>query len=223
MSDDSDWGDTSRVELRETLRNHVRGEVRLMQSGRDDIIVACREIHVEDEAPEDEWDHFIQYATDELERAAAENEAEQTSWPSKTDCDRLDLVEADLRDRGILLWQLSPCCDTCTGSELPDRIAAIEERHPGFRVRVRGYAFFIDQNMAGMLSKDTTLNVYLGYGWYAPDNSIVAQQDYELKALSVASEVCDCLRAHGLEPEWNGGFAKKIGVSINWQRRTMLL
>ena len=125
-------------------------------------------------------------------------------WPPETDCDRLDRVEETLRGRGILLWQVSPCCDTCTGGELPDRIDEIDRRYPGFRDRVRGYAFFIDQNMADMLAEDTQVSVYLAYGWFSPDDSTVAPEVYESKALGIAREVCDCLREHGFEPDWDG-------------------
>jgi Domain of unknown function (DUF6891) len=222
MSEDSNWNDTTRRELRETLRNLVSGEVRLANSGHDDIIQICREVYIEDECPKDEWEMFVRFATDQLEKAAAKNSTEQAAWPPETDCDRLDRVEATLRDRGILLWQVSPCCDTCTGGELSDRIDEIDRRHPGFRKRIRGYAFFIDQNMADMLAEDTHVSVYLAYGWFSPDDSNGAHEVYEGNALGIAREICDCLREHGFEPDWDGSFSKKIGVSLNWQRRTIL-
>jgi hypothetical protein len=222
MSEDSTWNDTTRGKLRERLRTLVLGEVRLANSDHDDIIQICREVYIEDECPEDEWGMFVRFATDELEKAATRHSTEQAMWPRETDCDRLDRVEALLRERGVLLWQVSPCCDTCTGSELPDRIDEIDRRHPGFRNRVRGYTFFIDQNMADMLTEDTHVSVYLGYGWFSPDDSSVAPEVYKRNALGIAREVCDCLREHGFEPDWDGSFSKKIGVSLNWQRRTML-
>lgn len=221
MSENRTWDDTSREQLREALRDRVLGEVRLAKSDRDDILDACAGIA--DECPEGERDMFIRFAADELEQAVARHAAEQAAWPRETDCDRLDRVETDLRDRGILLWQVSPCCDTCTGAELPERIDEIDGRHPGFRDRVRGYAFFIDQNMPEMLADGTRLSVYLAYGWFSPDKRDIARDAYEKSALGVAEEVCNCLREHGLEPDWGGDFSRKIGVSLNWQRRTMLL
>ena len=164
MTERQTWNDNARDDLREMLCTLVLGEVRLANSDRDDILQFCREVYIEDECPEDECDTFIRFAADELEKASARLSAEQEAWPRDTDCDRIDHVEADLRDRGILLWQVSPCCDTCTGAELPDRIDEIDRRHPGFCERVRGYAFFIDQNMAEMLTESTQLSVYLAYG-----------------------------------------------------------
>lgn len=222
MSEDSTWNDTTREDLRNTLRSFVLGTIRLANSNHNDIISTCREVYIEDVCPEDEWETFVRFAKGELVKAATGHSKEQAAWPPETDCDRLDRVEATLRERGILLWQVSPCCDTCTGGELPGRIDEIEQRHPGFRDRVRGYAFFIDQNMADMLADDIHTSVYLAYGCFSPVDSSVAPEVYERNALGIAREVCDCLREHGFEPDWDGSFSKKIGISLNWQRRTRL-
>lgn len=222
MGKDSNWDDAKREDLREVLREQVLGEVRLAKSSHDDIIQICREVYIQDECPPDEHELFVRFARDELERVVASKSTEQAAWPRETDCDRLDQVEAALRARGILLWQASPCCDTCTGAELPDRIDAIERRDPGFRDRVRGYAFFIDQNMAHMLAEDRHISVYLAYGWLSPETEIAASEVYERNALIVARDVCTCLREHGFEADWDGSLSKKIRISLNWQRRTML-
>jgi hypothetical protein len=218
---EEEWNDSTRDDLRETLRSDILGELRLSRRGREQILEACRE-HVWDECPESEWDEFLQFAADELQRAAALLAAEKTTWPLETDCDRLDRVEAALRERGILLWQVSPCCDTCTRSELADRIAVIDERYPGFRDRVRGYAFFIDQNMPEMLSEGASLSLYLGYGWISQVAAEVSDDLYQKNALGIAREVCQALRDEGFEPDWDGNLARKIGVSVDWRRRTML-
>jgi hypothetical protein len=73
-----------------------------------------------------------------------------------------------------------------------------------------------------MLSESTEVTVYLGYGWLSLDNSVVAPAVYEKNALGIAREVCECLRDEGFEVDWNGDFSRKIGVSINWQRRATL-
>ena len=214
--------DASREDLRETLCNVVSGEVRLGNSDHDTILQICREVYIQDECPENEWEIFVEFARNELEKAADRHAIEQEAWPSETDCDRLDRVEATLRDRGILLWQVSPCCDTCTSGEVPERIDEIDRRHPGFRDRVRGYAFFIEQNMSEMLSESTQISVYMGYGCLLDDNSTDPPGSYESNALGIAREVCDCLQEHGFEPEWDGSFSRKIGFTLDWQRRTML-
>lgn len=222
MTDDQPWNDASRDELRDRLRSAVRGELRLARRGHEEILETCRDVYLEDECPEDEWDAFVQFAAEEIDRAAAALDSEMARWPDETDCDRLDRVERALRDRGILLWQVSPCCDTCTTSELPDRIDAIDGRYPGFRDRVRGYAFFIDQNMPENLADGSRVSVYLGYGWFSPDGSNVAPQVYEKNALGIGQEVCECLRNEGFKPNWDGDFSRKISVLLNWQRRSLL-
>jgi hypothetical protein len=222
MGDERIWNDESRDRLRETLRRVILGELRLAKRGHEEILEICREAYIQDECPENELDKFIHFAADELDRTATQLASEKATWPDETDCDRLDRVEVALRERGILLWQASPCCDTCTGAELPDRIEVIDRRYPGFRDRVRGYAFFIDQNMPKMLADSTHLSVYLAYGWFSPDDSGVAPDVYAKVAISIAREVCECLRDEGFEANWDGDLARKIGVSLNWQRRTML-
>jgi hypothetical protein len=222
MSEEQIWNDESREKLRERLRSAIVGELRLAKLKHENILASCRDVYLQDECPEREMDTFLQFAEEELDRAATRLASEMATWPRETDCDRLDRVEVALRDRDILLWQISPCCDTCTGAELPDRINEINRRCPGFRDRVRGYAFFIDQNMPEMLAESIGVSIYLGYGWYSPRGSQVARDVYENNALGIAREVCECLRDEGFEVSWDGNLARKILVSLNWQRRTTL-
>lgn len=222
ISQEHAWNDKAREELRATLRRVILGEIRLTRRSHDDILTLCREVYVENDCPESESGAFIQFAADELNRTVIQLALEKAAWPDKTDCDRLDRVEAALRDRGILLWQASPCCDTCTVGELPDRIKVIDGRYSGFRDRLRGYTFFIDQNLPDELADNTEVSVYLAYGWLSPDGSDIAPEAYEKKSLAIAREVCECLRDEGFEVDWDGDFARKIGVVVNWQRRDML-
>jgi hypothetical protein len=222
MSQEQVWNDEARENLRTALKETILGELRLAKREPSEILDICREVHIEDECPESEHRAFLEFASAELNRAQAQLASEKSTWPEVTDCDRLDRVEAALRERGILLWQVSPCCDTCTMGEFSDRLDVINRRHPGFRDRLRGYAFFIDQNMPAELSTSTEISVFLGYGWISPDKSEVAPENYETKALAIAREVCQCLRDEGFEVDWNGDFSRKIGLSLNWQRRTML-
>ena len=212
MSQMNEWNDKSREDMRSTLRWYILGEFRLTRRDDDAILEACRDVYLQDQCPESERDSFIRFAAEELQRIEAQLASEKTSWPAETDCDRLDRVEVALRERGILMWQASPCCDSCTVSELPDRIDIINGLHPGFRDRIRGYAFFIDQNMPEMLSESTDLSVYMGYGWLSEDQSEVAQEIYNEKALGLAREVREFLQGEGFEVDWNGKLSRKIGT-----------
>lgn len=222
MSESPVWNEESRDELRSCLRTQILGELRLAKSEYDEILQTCREVYIDDECPDEEAEDFVEFCQGEITRIASVLEAEKVSWPSVTDCDRLDQVEAILREKGILFWQASPCCDTCSGAELPYRIDQVEAKFPGFRQSVRGYAFFIDQNLPEYLSDGTQISVYLAYGWFSPDDSI-GQEEYNQNALKIAREVCDCLRDHGFEPDWNGEMSRKIGIELNWQRRSLLV
>src|SRR5262245_23116830 len=133
MGHEQVWDDKAREDLRATIQRVILGEIRLAKRDDEDILESCREVYIEDECPESEQQAFIQFATDELKRAEEKLASEKSAWPAVTDCDRLDRAEAVLRERGILLWQVSPCCDTCTVGELPDRIDVVSRRHPGFR------------------------------------------------------------------------------------------
>lgn len=108
MSGNPTW-DKWREELRETLCNRILGEIRLAHSDRDGILETCDDVlqalwefHIKDECPEypaGEFDMLIRFAVDEVDQTAARHAAEQEAWPRETDCDRLDRVEADLRNR----------------------------------------------------------------------------------------------------------------------------
>jgi hypothetical protein len=222
MSSDKKWDENTRTELFEILRSAIVGELRMAKRDREEILEFCREVYIQEDCPESEWAKIIQWTAAEINRRATLLEMEKGTWPEETDCDRLDRVESALREQGILLWQVSPCCDTCTRSELSDRIDDLNDRYPGFRGSVRGYAFFIDQNVPEALAENTQLSVYLGYGWISPDDSEVPDDVYKLNALSIAHEVWGCLRDEGFGPDWDGDLSHKIGISLNWQRRTIL-
>lgn len=221
MSDEQVWDDQARDDLREQLRSSILGELRLGKRDHEEILQNCSEVYIED-APDSEKEDFIQFAAAELERAASQLEAERETWPEETDCDRLDRVELALQERGIIFWQASPCCDTCSRAELGERMIVIEDRDTGFRDRVRGYSFFIDQNLPESLAEDSHTSVYLAYGWLSQDDTEVADEVYQKNALGIGREVCECLRDEGFEANWDGNLSRKIGLSLNWQRRTML-
>src|SRR4051794_8468475 len=98
MSNEQVCNDDSRDQLRETLRSVILGELRLARRGHEEILEVCREVYIQDECPAGGWDELIQFAADELNRAAARLASEKVAWPSETDCDRLDRVEGALRE-----------------------------------------------------------------------------------------------------------------------------
>lgn len=222
MSEDGVWDDNARNLLFESLKRYILGEVRLAKLSDEEILDNCRAVYIQDSCPDEESDEFVDFATDELEVVNRELELEMAGWPEETDCDRLDRVERSLRERGIAFWQASPCCDTCTLSKLGERLAILESRCPGFRDGLRGYAFFIDQNLPEELAESRSISVYLAYGWVSPDGQDKEPDFYEPRALEIGREVCAALHQEGFEPSWDGDFGKKILVAVNWQRRSLL-
>jgi hypothetical protein len=223
MTEEQIWDDNARAELREALSRTILGEQRLAKNDRADILDSYCADRIRDECPEDEWDAFFAYSASEFDRIEADLHAEQASWPAETDCDRLDRVEATLLERNIVMWQASPCCDTCTRAEFQGRIDALDIRSPGLDDRIRGYCFFIDQNLPEMLTENTELSIYFAYGWLSPDRQPVEPEVYEKNALAIAHEVCECLRSEGFEVEWDGSFSKKFGTTLDWRRKNMLV
>jgi len=220
---ENEWNDDSRGELREALAEAIQGELRFARFDHQGILEYVRDVYMQDTCPDEEWQSFLDFASEEIEEAASKLSVEMATWPEETDCNRLDRVENTLREQGILLWQASPCCDTCTSAELPDRAILIDERYPGFRDILRGYAFFIDQNIPEKLAEGSNLVVYLAYGFVPTEDRELSPDENGAKALAIAKEVCHCLQSEGLKVDWDGDLSRKIRLSLNWQRRNPLL
>lgn len=218
----SKWDEASREQLKEDLEFAVLGELRFARFDSAGILEHCRDLYLQDVCPAGEWDAMLAFAKQQIDRNAEVLQAEMADWPKVTDCDRLDQVESELREAGILFWQASPCCDSCTVAELSSRIDQISEQFPRFRQNVRGFAFFIDQNLPESLAESPDITVCLGYGWFSAQAEDIDPAVYESNALAIAHEVDDCLKRFGFESGWDGDFARKICISLCWQRRSLL-
>ncbi len=221
MTDSHQWDEQARQDLRTQLCIEIRGRLRLGNDEHEEILDRCTDL-IEEECPDDEQEVFQQFANDEFSLAETQIRTEQATWPTETDGDRLDRVEQVLLESGIIFWQVSPCCDSCTIAEFGERIAELEEDYPGIEAKARGYAFFIDQNMPELLAKNSQIELHVGFGWFPPDQTDSSKQRYEQEALSIAREVCETLRAENFVVNWNETLDHKIALSLNWQRRDLL-
>lgn len=104
---------------------------------------------------------------------------------------------------------------------LEDYIAALDREHPGLLGRLRGYAYFHDQSLDD-LSWETEVTLWLPYGWFSEDWKDAKRKVYEKNAMAIAAEVVASLREHGLDAVWEGRFDRRIALTVNWQRRTLL-
>lgn len=128
---------------------------------------------------------------------------EQAEWPTVTDCDRLDNAFAELKADGIICRQHFSCCGSCGSVEIWDEIAAAQEVGRA----VRGYAFYHVQDTEAAVGGH---GLYLNYG---------AVEDGEAAVLSVARKIVAALERHGLRTNWNGQWARRIGVALDWKHR----
>lgn len=130
-------------------------------------------------------------------------QAEQLAWPPVTDCDRLEQAFSSLEAAGIVCRQNFTCCGTCGSSEIWDEID--EVRSAG--APVHGYAFF---HMQDTESAVDGYGLYLAYG---------AVEDGERAAVDVGRRIADEVSRAGLQVDWDGSWAKRIGVKLDWKRR----
>jgi hypothetical protein len=135
--------------------------------------------------------------------ALAKHAAAQATWPTVTDCDRLDKAFAELEQRGIVARQNFSDCGTCGAAEIGDEIDATRKKGR----EVRGYVFY---HMQDTESAAEGYGLYLNYGSVGPD---------EKAALKIAAEAVESLKRQGLETNWNGSIRQRIGVKLDWKRR----
>ena len=212
---DDAWGDEAAAAKRAEISDIVRGEVRLARVDDASLLQFVQEGPLEDAVPERAKPELLAFARDRLtaERALLRNEARD--WPETTDCDRLDAAVDALQADGIVLWPVSPCCDTCTMGEFPDYVAELIKEDRSLEETFRGYAFFIDQTMAERLSEGTEISVHLGYGSTRGEEG----DAYPPAAVAIGHDVVAALEAAGLDVTWDGTLEKKIGLSLDWKRR----
>ncbi|MDR0182467.1 DUF6891 domain-containing protein [Lysobacter arvi] len=131
---------------------------------------------------------------------------ESAGWPETTDHDRLEQAFAALETQGVVCRQNFTCCGTCGVAEIGDEIDAVRERG----MPVQGYAFFHMQDTECAVEGG---GLWLNYG---------ATEAGETPALAVGHRIADALRLAGLAVNWDGDWAKRIHVPLQWQRRLAL-
>ena len=212
----ADWTPEDEATWQSTFERQVRGEVRLGHQDDEDLLSGIGDwIDDEDEIPDPAKDGLKAHVRSRLAAERAILASETAEWPKTTDCDRLDAAIASLQDDGIVLWAVSPCCNTCTMAEFPDYVEFLAKEDAGLETRLRGYAYFIEQNMADSLAEGTDIHVYLGYGSTRGEEG----DAYPSAALAIGREVVAALDAAGLTTDWPEDLGKKIQLSLDWKRR----
>jgi hypothetical protein len=194
MSDPTD--DNLRQDIMSLFTTQVGGGFR----DREEIWVEADDLCEQSSNP----DAMRKFASSELDRLWKEQRAAEATWPERTDCDRLDAAFEELEGIGIVCRQDFTCCSTCGGAEIGAECADVERTRG---ITVRGYAFY---HMQDTESAVEGYGVYLSYG---------ADNGGEEPARAVAREIIAVLKNHGLDPQWNGEWSKKIHVPLIWRRR----
>ena len=138
-----------------------------------------------------------------LAEAMEEQRRPETEWPAVTDWDRFDAAFAALEENGIVCRHNFSCCGTCAAGEIWDEMKA--ERDKGREIV--GCAHYNMQDTDGAVE---------GYGIYLSYGSVL---EGERAAVSIGHEIAEAMRGQGLEVEWDGSWAKRIFVKMEWQRR----
>lgn len=133
----------------------------------------------------------------------AAHRAEQATWETPTDCDRLDRAFAALNQCGIVARQDFSCCTACGHNDIWDEIAAEEEKQP-----IDGYVFYHFQCTEQAIEYG---QLSLAFGSIADDETLL---------MEVANTIVQELRKAGLDAKWKGCWNSPIVVEgIVWRKR----
>ncbi len=184
----------------EEIADYVRREVVAGFLSRADIEQLVTDVF-RDDMDEPQLTQLVHVT---LNEAMAERRRIQQSWPAITDCDRLDAAFMSLEEDGILARQNYSCCGTCGAAEIWDELTNARDEGKA----VRGYVFYHVQDTENAADGG---GLYLNYG---------ALEEGENAALAIAGEIVGAMERSGLSTNWNGSWNQRIGVQLDWKRRS---
>jgi hypothetical protein len=130
---------------------------------------------------------------------------DKATWPTTTDCDRLDGAFAALNARGIIALQNAGY----TQSDGYDDIRESYHEHSD-RDAIIGYCFYHGQDLERAVHDE---GLYLAFG---PMDS----KKEEAEGPRIGAMIVEELTRAGLAAKWNGTFAQRIFIpAIDWKRR----
>lgn len=185
------------------LSEETQGEIEAMvRSGFEDrdrvISIFCEEIY----APGDLDPEEVESATDE---AFKKLQKEKRSWPTVTDCDKLNRIFEALNKQGIIALQNA-------GNTQSDGYDDVIEAHKKSKKPKdnRGYCFYhwqdVERAVAGA-------GLYLAFGPIDP-------QKEETEGPKIGQAIVSLLHEAGFRVEWSGSFDQRIFIpQVDWKRR----
>jgi hypothetical protein len=162
------------------------------------MTIFCEEMYEPGELDPDD----VSSALDaELERLSIEKK----SWPSVTDCDRLDVAFLAINGRGVIALQNAGY----TQSDGYDDFIEMYENSPNPDA-VLGYCYYHAQDLDRAVRGG---GLYLSFGPAKPS-------DEESQGPIIGRMIQEELERAGLSVSWNGSFKTRISIpEIVWQRR----
>lgn len=153
-----------------------------------------------DDILEGDADEAFLRSTVELEfekKAVAE-----VSWPSETDCDRLDQAFKELNSRGVIAMHNS-------GYTMSDGLNEVGEvLHERGQRNVKGYCFYDGQDVERVIAG--------GGLWLAFGNL----DDDKAKKAEIGNLVKETLESHHFVVEWGDDPETRLGIPhFDWKRR----
>lgn len=132
--------------------------------------------------------------------------ADEATWPTVTDCDRLDEVFNALNAQGVMVEQDAGMTKSDALGIVTDAFEFAQEIDEA--EGIEGYCYYHGQDLEYALS---TGDLWLGFGHFSGKEDL---------ALEIGQRVKCTLEAAGFIVEWDGGTAARMVVKgIRWQRR----
>ncbi|WP_050028164.1 hypothetical protein [Verrucomicrobium sp. BvORR034] len=133
--------------------------------------------------------------------------AEENSWKTPTDCDRLDQAFAELEKRNIIALQNAGY----TQSDGIDDITEVWHDAGRGDSPIIGYCFYHGQDLERAID---------GHGLMLTFGDILGTDD---RGLEVGRTIKEVMEQHGFRTEWNGTIQQRINIpDIRWQKRTAI-
>ena len=137
-----------------------------------------------------------------IDSELANKHAQELSWPTHTDCDRLDAAFLALNQSGI-------CCLGNAGYTMSDGRSDVAEIMASGEGVFREFCFYHQQDIERAIEGD---GLMLAFG--DADDSVN-------KSIAIAQDIIGALQKEGLETQWDGSADCRISLpKFLWQRRS---
>jgi hypothetical protein len=180
-------------EIRSIVRGGFEERARIIEIFREEMY-----------APGELNEQEIEFAVDEEIKA---HEAEKSTWPTTTDCDRLDAAFVQLNEAGIISLHNAGYTQSDGYDDFKTALSSVPNPEC-----VIGYCFYHGQDLERAVAGQ---GLFLAFG---PTNP----REEETNGTEVGQRIAKRLIEAGLRIEWNGAFNSRIQIHpFDWKRREL--